>query len=225
MSSDYKNDIQSFFNDLQFRKEVYETFKEKYEPFVAFDFNVFDFIRPDENGLSSIIRELLDPRGSHGQGEAFLRQFLEIKAFNDHLKEREDLKNTEIVCENPTKMIDANKRRIDLTIKFKDNFGIAIENKPWAGEQEDQIRDYDKHMGELHGSNYKIIFLTRDGRKPSSFSGENKLLRFTYQREIKNWLKTCQEKCRSEKVRFFLQDFINYIETHLTAEEDQENEQ
>ena len=31
-------------------------------------FNVFDAIRPDENRLSDILRDLLDPRGSHGQG-------------------------------------------------------------------------------------------------------------------------------------------------------------
>ena len=31
-------------------------------------FNVFDAIRPDENRLSDILRDLLDPRGAHGQG-------------------------------------------------------------------------------------------------------------------------------------------------------------
>src|SRR3712207_5367167 len=39
-------------------------------------FCVFDFIKPNENALSDIVAELLDPQGSHGQGDVFLRAFL-----------------------------------------------------------------------------------------------------------------------------------------------------
>ncbi len=231
-SIDKKSSISSFFNDIRFRKKIYKSFKAKYEPFVAFDFNVFDFIRPDENGISNIIRHILDPCGAHGQGDVFLRQFLEIENIAEYPKQTDNLEETTITCEEPTTLIESSKRRIDITINFN-NFGIGIENKPWAGEQEEQLQDYHEQMNKNYGTNYQIIFLTQDGREPKSLdknicnelSKNNKLLLFRYQHQIKSWLETCQEKCRSEKVRFFLQDFINYIETHLKVEEDQENEQ
>jgi hypothetical protein len=39
------------------------------------DFRALSLLSPDENGLSDIIAELLDPRASHGQGETFLALF------------------------------------------------------------------------------------------------------------------------------------------------------
>src|SRR5437762_477168 len=38
-------------------------------------FRVLSLLSPDENRLSDIIAELLDPHGSHGQGTAFLTLF------------------------------------------------------------------------------------------------------------------------------------------------------
>jgi hypothetical protein len=40
------------------------------------DFNVFRYLKQDENLLSDIIADLLDPRGTHGQGPMFLDKFL-----------------------------------------------------------------------------------------------------------------------------------------------------
>jgi hypothetical protein len=48
---------------------------EEFERKQAGRFNVFAFIEPDENRLSDILADLLDPRGSHGQGDGFLRLF------------------------------------------------------------------------------------------------------------------------------------------------------
>src|SRR5436309_334411 len=39
------------------------------------EFRALSLLGPDENGLSDIIAELLDPRASHGQGEGFLSLF------------------------------------------------------------------------------------------------------------------------------------------------------
>jgi hypothetical protein len=47
----------------------------------ATGFNVFDFIDPDENKLSDVLAWLLDPKGSHGQGDVFLPQLFEHLGF------------------------------------------------------------------------------------------------------------------------------------------------
>ena len=45
---------------------------------LAHEFNIFDFLRDDEIGLSQIIAHLLNPLASHGQGTYFLQRFLEF---------------------------------------------------------------------------------------------------------------------------------------------------
>jgi hypothetical protein len=42
----------------------------------ASGFNVFSYVRRDESSLSDVIRDLLDPSGTHGQGRLFLDLFL-----------------------------------------------------------------------------------------------------------------------------------------------------
>src|SRR4051812_49772316 len=39
--------------------------------------SAFQLLAPNENALSRVIADLLDCRGSHGQGELFLNHFLE----------------------------------------------------------------------------------------------------------------------------------------------------
>ena len=70
--------IEGFFHDLAFRYEIFQIQKREIDRHLASNFNVFDYIVPnrDENRLSDIIANLLDPRGSHGQRDIFLRQFL-----------------------------------------------------------------------------------------------------------------------------------------------------
>jgi PD-(D/E)XK nuclease superfamily len=58
-----------------------------------------------------------------------------------------------VVREDATRYIIASQRRIDITIDFG-NAGIGIENKPWAGEQPDQLRDYAAHLAKK----YREIF-------------------------------------------------------------------
>src|ERR1700688_527905 len=48
----------------------------KADLFLAQDFNVFNFIQPNENRISDIFAWLLDPGGTHAQGETFLRHFV-----------------------------------------------------------------------------------------------------------------------------------------------------
>ena len=45
---------------------------------IASRFNVFDYLRDDELGLSRVLADLLDPAGPHGQKTLFLRSFLSL---------------------------------------------------------------------------------------------------------------------------------------------------
>jgi PD-(D/E)XK nuclease superfamily len=90
---------------------------------LAPDFNPFDFIQPDEVGLSKILNWLLDPTGTHGQGSRFLHLFLEQLGLVWPSESHEWAKaETEVVITDG---------RLDILIS-SGKFHLAIENKPWA---------------------------------------------------------------------------------------------
>ena len=58
---------------------------------LAPDFNIFNYMRGDEMGLSRCIASLLNPTETHGQGNWFLKEFL--KRIDNVLSENELVKN------------------------------------------------------------------------------------------------------------------------------------
>jgi len=210
-------------------------FAERAEQRIALEtantFNVFDWIRPNEVGLSLVLRELLDPRGSHGQGAAFLTRFLDMFEFEQRYIEAAGAAN--VLTEFRTYSL-SNDRRIDLLIDFgRDVGGIAIENKPWAHEQPDQLDDYADHLRQHFGaSRFGLVYLDGVGSSPQTLrkhavmaeTGQFKIINFVGSSELvgirneprgkitpypslKDWLETCRSDCRAPKIQSFLADF------------------
>ena len=108
-------------------------------------FNIFDIanISSDEITICRIIHELLDPKGSHFQGDAYLRLFVDILKlkvndleFNDEDYHTVSVRREECITEN-------RNRRIDLVIETETSY-IPIEVKIYAGDQNEQCKDYYK---------------------------------------------------------------------------------
>lgn len=115
-------------------------------------FTPFDFVRGDELGLSAILRWLLDPDASHGEGDRFLRLFFAAYSITF---EESDLARVHVECEAVT-LVLGEPRRIDVKLRFGRRC-IAIENKPWAAWQKRQLWAYwsdvsrdPRHGGESH---------------------------------------------------------------------------
>ena len=69
--------VVSFFNDLALKIEISRGIQRQLDVYLATGMNaVRDYMRPDENKISDILRDLLDPKGPHGQGCVFLDMFL-----------------------------------------------------------------------------------------------------------------------------------------------------
>ena len=217
----YKQCLEMFSSSLSQKLQIYREEKLRWDPFLSTDFNVVsEFIDPDENRLSYIIACLLDANGSHGQGSKFLDAFLK------HLfKENQTNPVAELSCdqiqvkrEDPTYYNDENqRRRIDITIDFED-FGIGIENKPWAGEGDGQLEAYHSHLKRKYkNKEFCLVFITPNGRKPKSIKKtkglieEGKLYCLSYRSDILEWLEECWQVCKSDKFRWFLHDFRDYI--------------
>ncbi len=192
-------------------------------------FNVFRWLSREVT-LSSIIRELLDPNGTHGQGDAFLRCFLKIVNL-DHLAIVQNAPRPK--CEEFTRYASSPLRRIDIVLRPDNRFAIGIENKPlWAADQRGWVTDYSDHLDKL-ADGYLLVYLPADaGRNLDSpdrevadrLEREHKFLKISYKKEIKDWLEACCQACCADRVRSFLKDFIDYVnvmkETGMLSEQD-----
>jgi hypothetical protein len=160
--------------------------------------------------------------GKHGQGDIFLKEFLHLIELTDKLNTQNV--NATIYREASTFLIKNTQKRIDILIDLK-HFGIVIENKPWATDQPTQLQDYSDFMRRRYGDNYTIIYLATDGNFPSELSisavnlkalkDNGRYLSMYFRQGFLKWLNTCLNLCQSDKYRWFLRDFINYIEYNL----------
>jgi len=220
---DLDRSLARFFPSLRQELHTFREQKRDSDIYLASDFNVFDFIDPDENTLSDILKVLLDPRGPHGQGVLFLEQFLAHASVPTELH----LAGARIFREDATSYIYNPWRRIDITLDLsldsgghQHDFGIGIENKPWAGDQHQQVPDYIEHFRKRYGDYFLLIYLSGSDLPPSSLPEDkrtqlerlNQFRFLTYRTELRTWLMTTCKLCKADKVRGFLEDFISYIE-------------
>ena len=176
--------------------------------FLSTDFNVFNRIEHKENALSDIIADLLNPAGSHGQQRMFLKAFLRQINTNGSLLEQPCKVRREFPCDSG---------RIDILVTFNSRFRIGIENKLGAGEGYNQVRRYRDCLNRVSDGQFRLIYLTPDGREPDSISSEeeNRLRLMSYRSDVLEWLRECVQLCESDKFRWFLRDFMDYIPTMI----------
>ena len=76
-----------------------------------------------------------------------------------------------------------NQRRIDIVVRIPGVNGemscLAIENKPYAGDQESQVKDYLDYLKQEYANRFLLIYLSPAGEGPSEWS--------LPQREIDRW--------------------------------------
>jgi len=228
-----KEELESFFGHLDYRLKLHEKTNSAVQPLLASRFNVFDFIAPDENRLSDILACLLDPEGVHSQGGVFLEGFLH------HVCDLKfSVRNVERVIvrrEERTGLIERNRRRLDILIDVEgfipeDCFGVGIENKPWAGEQPEQMSDYLKQLRGKYGNRFRLLYLSASGDEPESIPQSERLalrksghLVCSSYISLLTWLELCETSIVSDKVRWFVRDFFAYLHSQF-IEEDYDDE-
>ncbi|BCD62892.1 hypothetical protein NitYY0826_C1778 [Nitratiruptor sp. YY08-26] len=214
----YEKNLKRFFQKVLFEYKLYKKVKREIDRYLSTDFNFIDIISPDENKISTLLKILLEPNGIHGQGSLFLELFL--KQLKD-LSKRDLFCSTESVVIATEKSTDEN-RRIDIVIEFND-FIIAIENKPWADEQDEQLEAYYNYL-ERRKKDFLLIFLAGTKRDPISISQKHKnsdnFFNTTYKELLVPWLKECYKNCESQKMKFFVKDFQEWIERNFKEMEE-----
>ncbi len=177
-------------------------------------FNIFKVIgvTTAETRLhSAFLSELLNVKGSHGLKDKPLKAFIRICLDLEFDFETVSA-TTEVECfiGNRTETTGG---RIDILIKDAKNRAIIIENKIYAGDQENQMLRYDEHSKSYTES--RLIYLSLDGLMPSEYSTGGKEITYitlSYKFDIINWLTECKQQAVDfPLVREAISHYINLL--------------
>ncbi len=138
------------------------------------EFNLFEAIGAVRSELrhSAMLAFLLNPAGTHGLGDAFIRRFLQ-RALFDAAAERAPVSPVKLdVWDLGNSEVRREWSNIDiLVVDGRNKLVIVIENKIGSTEHSDQLRRYGESV-RLAFPGYQVvgIFLTPDGEEPSDES-------------------------------------------------------
>ena len=187
-----RGQLERFFAGLRSRARLARKVDAQLDRKLARRFNVLDYIRTSELGLSRVIGDLLDPKASHGQDLLFLDTLLHgLKISSEKLRRPLDItygygdEDGWTVRPNTVQVrlerTITSGRRLDVSVEFEGRDGrrrcLAIENKTGAGDQRYQVRDYlkflDGEYGRVSGDGPKghcLMYLSPQGEPPSTSS-------------------------------------------------------
>lgn len=195
--------------------------EKEYAAQLAPRFLIFDYLRADELGLSHCLADLLNPAGSHAQGRIFLDAFSNLVSKESHFA-------------GPVRYVELEHqidsgRRIDILLEFANGARLAIENKPWASDQANQLADYAANLGRRaesgQGSPWLLVYLCNSLPDTSSIdpgkrsileqSGNFIILSFA---ELCEALEACVGKIKAMAVQVFVQELIKFIRRDVNGE-------
>lgn len=234
-----------FFSNLSHRVSTARQAERELDRHLARRFNVLDYLRTDELGLSKIIADLLDPSATHGQGTLFLELFFSV--FSEYVDFGKclalDPSHISVVVEKEI----TQQRRIDVYVQIVNKnsaYALAIENKPFAGDQPGQVHDYLRYLQERIGKHFSLIYLSPQGEGPTEESVPLRDLKAKWadrfrilpyagvaeallddhfeqfrisQCSLIDWLQACRRDCDVDRFRWFLGDVADFCHREFGA--------
>ncbi len=177
-------------------------------------FNVFSLLKREYDEVHThtpILADLLNPKGTHGQGSVFARLFLELLDIENL---HDDLDDASV-----TKEKDAGAYgRIDILFETK-NACLVIENKIHADDQSKQLERYYNYVKTKEVKTTNFVYLTLFGSDPSKYAfgslgnkDRDRIRRLSYKSDIVDWLDECiKEVARVPQVRELLIQYQNLL--------------
>ena len=193
------------------------------------NFNIFKTLELETAEVrlhSRFIAELLDPKGTHGQGTIFLDAFKAtmLQASAGHSETVKRLEqfvfdaSVAVKVEDHIGQINADYTeggRVDIVMTDAKGSHIFIENKIYAGDSKNQLYRYHNHAP--HAA---LLYLTLKGTPPSGDSVGNLTADqyhcISYKTDIIFWLERCQKEAAAlPLIRETINQYINLLK-HLT---------
>jgi hypothetical protein len=175
-------------------------------------FNLFSVLRSpsDEVRLHSrFLAYLLAPKASHNQGAALLNLLLKRLGIQDF-----DSENA---------IVEVEYQNIDILVRNSSGQAVIIENKIYAGDQDEQLWCYHQRV---QAEGYREIwttYLTLDGAEPSEQSRKSlPVILISYEAEIIAWLKDCIPLvAREPGVRESVFQYIELLQKLTSSDQDE----
>ena len=224
-----------FFAELAPRLETARGLERELDRKLAQRFNVLDYLRDNELGLSRIIADLLDPEENHGQRALFLRTLLDLAGLNGTPGWPDVDGNQVSIDVKPEHTIPGG--RIDILVRLQAGrkaYGLAIENKPYDRDRRKQVQRYLEYLREKYDERFLLIYLSPSGEAPSEESlpekerdkwkGHFAIMpyyrgqedradsAFRIRHSLADWLEECRKNCEAERLRWFLRDAVIFCQ-------------
>ncbi len=186
----------------------------------AHDFNIFSILpiaRLEVLTHSLFLAELLNLKGSHGQGNLFLSQFLSLL-----------LGFPEQECLHPNWRVFVEVNHIDIKLwNGALKKAVYIENKVDTDAHSGQLARYYKDWvdGEAKGKG-AFVFLTINGSPPSDYGfdhnasprySKTRILKdlkpLSYRSDIVDWLAACHSQIQAPRVQYTVEQYLDLIKS------------
>jgi len=145
---------QELLNEVTLWRESHKKANALFSRQLAPDFHLFSLFSINEMALSNCLAFLLDENETHGQKDLFINKFYKQFSAQKNIQLTPNQYYVDIEY-----MINTG-RRIDILLTDHKNY-IAIENKPWACDQEEQLKDYGTWLQQQaqNDENWLLIYL------------------------------------------------------------------
>lgn len=180
------------------------------------DFNVFRVLRLARKEVithTPFLANLLNPRGTHAQGDLFLRLFLDrLRAKQARLPAHRPRARWLVLTEQVTELGNFDIRLWSHDLRCQ----IVIENKIGAGDQEDQLARYWKKMMK-HTAQFDfpvLVYLTPSERTPQQTNEPlPPYTNLTYHDDICTLLDSALHSIQSPRLRHILEQYLEIART------------
>jgi hypothetical protein len=206
--------FKSDFNKLKTAVFHIRRLSEVYQKEFARNFNIFRILRLSHYEVrthSAFLADLLDPNGTHGQGDLFLYHFFQT-CRSDH----EDFPVPVNRAEYRSFFVETEKAtahgNLDIVVDSPSIFLLTLENKIYAAEQDCQLKRYSDWISQ-YGHSYSqkaLIYLTLDGSASCTAEG-CRYYPISYRKHIKGWLETALAEVSAARLRETIYQYIEII--------------
>jgi hypothetical protein len=213
-------DFKSDFNRVKSGLVIINRLNRKISKLSAESFNIFNILdvgHLEVKTHSTLLAELLNPNGCHGQGILFLETFFETCAdLKSHLNKVSFPLLPQDLVEDSW-FVDREKTtpfgNMDIVISNSSTKQlVVIENKIYATEQNNQISRYAQWVQSklIYYPHSAVLFLTLDKRPAESDNGYDYFM-IGYKQEIKEWLEKTLGMIQPPKVSETIRQYIDLL--------------
>lgn len=179
--------------------------------------NIFDILKITETEIrhSNMLAWLFDTNGSHSLGDKFIFLFMQTLVSSNQIPN--SMIFNYLLLDFYNFSVYRERKNIDiLLVSHKEKIAIAIENKVFSHEHDNQLNRYRKQLEETYPDYQRIyIYLTPEGECPSD---DVNWYIFTYSDIADILEQICKNCCLNAEADLLIQNYITVIRRDIVED-------